>query len=412
MSQPGSSTAIDYNPFDHEIDARVHEVWRRMRDEAPIYRNDQYDFWALSRYDDVLPAMVDTQRFSSTHATTLDMMGPDIDLPPMMIFMDPPEHSWHRKLVSRAFTVRTVTNLRARVTKVCNDLLDAVQGTDEFDFLEDYGSVIPPTMILALLGFPEGIERDFRDHVNATFEIGSDGTRSTESLASVLTSDGLIQGEGFNAEVFAMVPEFLADRRKSPKDDLMSVLANTQLEEDGKARYLDDSEIIGFIMMLSVAGTETVGRLLGWVATLLDRHPDQRTLLVEEPDRIENAIEECLRFEAPSPVNGRWVMEDVEFHGQTIPKDSKLLLLNGSANRDERHFVDADRFDITRRIDRHLSFGYGAHFCVGAALARLEGQVALAEFLKRHPRWEVDHDRCEMVHTSTVRGYSKVPIRV
>jgi cytochrome P450 len=169
-------------------------------------------------------------------------------------------------------------------------------------------------------------------------------------------------------------------------------------------------EIFSFVQLIAIAGTETVARLLGWVAVLLDRHPDQRELLLTEPDLIPNAIEECLRFEAPSPVNGRWVTKDVEFHGQVVPKDSKLLLLNGSANRDERHFPDADRFDVRRHIDRQLSFGYGAHFCIGAALARLEGQVALRETLRRFPHWQVDHDHAEMVHTSTVRGYAKVPI--
>ena len=159
----------------------------------------------------------------------------------------------------------------------------------------------------------------------------------------------------------------------------MSVLVNSDLDEDGTLRKLNDAEIFSFVLLLSVAGTETVARLLGWAGSLLDEHPDERAKLVEDPSLIPNAVEECLRFEAPSPVNGRWVNADVEFHGQVIPKDSKLLVLNGSGNRDERHFPDADRFDVTRQIDRHLSFGYGAHFCVGAALARLEGHIALRE---------------------------------
>ena len=165
-------------------------------------------------------------------------------------------------------------------------------------------------------------------------------------------------------------------------------------------------------MLLSGAGSETVARLLGWVATLLDRHPDQRAELVSTPELIPNAIEECLRYEAPSPVQGRWVMEDAEFHGQIVPKGSKILLINGSANRDNRHFPDGDRFDIHRNIDRHLSFGYGAHFCVGGALARLEGHVALRELLQRFPTWEVDYGRAEMIHTASVRGYSKLPVLV
>jgi cytochrome P450 len=225
----------------------------------------------------------------------------------------------------------------------------------------------------------------------------------------------LIEGEGLGmGQLLEILPGLLDERRREPQDDLMSALVNSQLDDGGTGnlRPLTDEEIFSFLFLIASAGTETVGRLLGWVATLLDRNPDERQLLVDDPSLIENAIEECLRYEAPSPVNGRRVMRDVQFHGQTVPEGASLLLLNGSANRDERHFEDADRFDVRRKIDRHLSFGYGAHFCIGAALARLEGQVALREVLKRYPTWEVDYDGAEMVHTTSVRGYAKVPVRV
>lgn len=222
----------------------------------------------------------------------------------------------------------------------------------------------------------------------------------------------VISQDGTDAELYAALPELLAARRRTPTDDLMSVLVTTELDEGGTRRLLTDGEIASFVMMLSVAGTETVARLLGWAAALLDQHPDQRAQLAADPTLIENAVEECLRYEAPSPVNGRWVTEDVELHGQTVPAGSKLLLLNGSANRDERHFDDPDNFDVGRHIDRHLSFGYGAHFCVGAALARLEARIALQLLLERHPTWEVDYDRATMVHTTSVRGYASVPVRV
>jgi cytochrome P450 len=408
---------IDYNPIDYEIDARVQEVWRRMRDEAPLYRNDQYDFWALSRYDDVLAAMLDPGTFSSASGTTIEMLSAEMPRIPMMIFMDPPEQTWHRTIVSRAFTVRTMSKLEGRVTQLCNDLLDGVQGREEFDFLLDYGSVIPPTMILALLGFPEGFEREWRDSVNAGLTVDPDGSftgrPSLDPGEAGQDVQSLIEGEGLGmAQLLEVLPGLLEQRRRQPQDDLMSVLVNSELDEGGTRRPLTDEEIFSFLFLIASAGTETVGRLLGWVATLFDQHPDQRRLLVEDPGLIENAIEECLRYEAPSPVNGRRVTRDVEFHGQTLPQGASLLMLNGSGNRDDRHFEDADRFDVRRRIDRHLSFGYGAHFCIGAALARLEGQVALREFLKRYPTWEVDYDRAEMVHTTTVRGYAKVPVRV
>jgi cytochrome P450 len=407
-----TSAEINYNPLDYEIDAHVHAVWRRMRDEAPVYRNDEYDFWALSRFDDVLPAMLDPRTYSSASGTTIELLRAEMPTIPMMIFMDPPEQSWHRQLVSRAFTVRTMSKLEDRVTRLCNDLLDGVRGRDEFDFLQDYGSVIPPTMILALLGFPEGYEREWRDSVNASLTVAPDGTSNTRAVTEA-DRQALIEGEGIGmGKLFEILPGLLDERRREPRDDLMSVLVTSELDEGGTRRPLEDTEIFSFLFLIASAGTETVGRLLGWVATLLDQHPDQRRQLVDDPGLIENAIEEVLRYEAPSPVNGRRVMRDVELHGETIPQGASLLLLNGSANRDERHFEDGDRFDIRRTIDRHLSFGYGAHFCIGAALARLEGQVALREFLKRYPTWEVDYDRAEMVHTSTVRGYAKVPVRV
>jgi len=412
MSAVGPPNDIRYSPLEAEADLQAHAVWRRMRDEAPLYRNDEHDFWALSRYDDVLSAMVDTERFSSAHGTTLDLMSPDFELP-VLIFTDPPEHTWHRRVVSRAFTVQAVARLESQVSRLCTELLDSIEGRHEFDFLGDYGSVIPPAMILALLGFPEGVARDFRDGVDATMTSSEDGAAKREALSSAIAEPGAsIEHQGTDAELYAALPELLAARRSSPTDDLMSVLVNTELDEGGTRRFLTDGEIAGFVMMLSVAGTETVARLLGWAAALLDQHPDQRAQLAADPTRIENAVEECLRYEAPSPVNGRWVTRAVELHGQMIPAGSRLLLLNGSGNRDERHFPDADTFDVSRTIDRHLSFGYGAHYCVGAALARLEARIALAAMLERHPSWEVDYDRAEMVHTTSVRGYANLPVRV
>ena len=189
------------------------------------------------------------------------------------------------------------------------------------------------------------------------------------------------------------------------------MLVNSEFEDpNGNLRKIDEIEFNAFIQMIAIAGTETVARLLSWAAVILARNPDERAALVADPSLVANGVEELLRYEAPSPVNARWVMHDVEFHGEPVPEGSRVILLNGSGNRDERHFADPDRFDVRRHIDRHLSFGYGAHFCIGAALARLEGRIALRETLARIPKWEVDEDGVEWVHTSTVRGFAKVPI--
>jgi cytochrome P450 len=192
---------------------------------------------------------------------------------------------------------------------------------------------------------------------------------------------------------------------------MMTDLIEAEIADAGGAvRRLDDGELIAFIGLLSGAGNETVARLIGWAGTTLASFPEERRKLAEDPRKIPNAVEELLRFEAPSPVQSRRVTRDVEWYGTRVPKGAKMVLLTGSAGRDERRYADPDRFDVDRQFERHVSFGYGIHFCLGAALARLEGRVALEETLRRFPRWDVDRQRAEMVHTSTVRGWAKLPI--
>jgi cytochrome P450 len=395
-----------YDPYDYDVDANAHAVWKRLRDEAPLYWNERYEFYALSRFDDVLPAMLDTNTFSSAHMTVLEMMTPETNsVPGMMIFMDPPEHTHLRKLVSRAFTPRSIGGLEDRVRRLCAGYLDQFVGAGSFDFVDDFAARVPPAVILALMGFPEEAADEWRRGIDAMFHMeetqeGLVGRRTPDEIQAATT-----------ASLFALLPEMLESRRKQPHDDMVSVLANTDLEDDdGGTRKLTDAEIFSFVTLLSIAGTETVARLLSWAAVLLARNPDQRRILVDDPNVIPNGIEEMLRYEAPSPVNARWVTRDVEYHGHLVPKDSKMILLNGSADRDERHFDDPDRFDVRRVIDRHVAFGYGTHFCVGAALARLESRVALEETLARFPVWDIEDSELEWVHTSTVRGFAKVPI--
>jgi cytochrome P450 len=282
-----------------------------------------------------------------------------------------------------------------------------VEGQDEFDYIETFAGLLPPTVILALVGYPEGHAREFRARADEGLHVEDGGTMRTEPGRRLVSESGEIDNEAF-----AILPELLEQRRKDPQDDLITGLVHAEIDEDGVSRTLTLEEIVGFVQLLSSAGTETVARLLGFAAVTLAQHPDQRQLLVDDLSLVPNAIEELLRFEAPSPIQSRWVSRDVEVHGTVIPRGSKLALLNGSGDRDERHFEDPDRFDVRRVIDRHLAFGYGTHFCIGAALARLEGRVALTETLRRFPTWEVDQRRLEWVHTSTVRGYTSVPMRV
>jgi cytochrome P450 len=390
-----------YDPFDVDIDANPYDIWRRMRDEAPVYRNEQYDFWALSRFDDVEAAHLDPKGFSSAHGTVLEMMSANRVPAQMMIFMDPPDHTRLRSLVSRAFTPRRIGALEDRIRELCADYLDAQAGQGSFDYVQDFGARLPAMVIASLLGIPLEDQNWAREKIDTVFHIEP--------------GVGMINDISFSAqiELNQYLTAQLEDRRSNPRDDMLTDLVTAELtDEEGTVRRLEIVESAVFANLLISAGTETVARLLGWASIILARHPDQRAALVADPDLIPNAVEELLRYEAPSPVQGRWTTREAEFHGTVIPKDSKVLLLTGSAGRDERKYPDADRFDIHRDSTQHVSFGYGVHFCIGAALARLEGRIALEETLRRYPEWEVELDRARRLHTSTVRGWVNVPITV
>lgn len=395
-----------YDPYDYSIDADPYPIWKRLRDEAPLYHNEKLGFYALSRYDDVLEGLLDHETFVSSHGITLEMMSDEPAGIPMIIMMDPPEHTQLRSLMSRAFTPRRMGSLEGRIREICTELFDEVQGASEFDYVTRFAGLIPPTVILALVGFPPGLAAEWRKAVDESmhYEEGTDpsadavrGRRPSENLPEL-------------GPVFELLPGLIDDRRQEAEEDLISALVHAEIDTpEGEKRVLTDDEIIGFVQLLSSAGSETVVRLLGFAGVELARHPDQRELLVADPGLIPNAVEETLRYEAPSPIQGRWVAKDVELHGTVVPRGSRMALLNASADRDERHFSDPDTYDVTRKIDRHLAFGYGAHFCIGAALARLEGRVAIEETIKRYPTWTIDEDRVGRIHTTTVRGYTNVP---
>lgn len=415
----GTTGDLQYDPYDYDIDQRAQDVWKRLRDEAPLFRNDEHDFWAVSRYDDVLAGLLDIDTFRSGHGTVLEMMTADPFPMPMFIFRDPPDHTLLRKLVSRAFTPRAIGGLETRIKEICANLLDPFDGASTFDYVDQFGALLPPTVILALLGFPEGLEERLRDSMDSGLHLEEGATSGTAAAASLKTdkpdpADDIIDAAGnLGGAVYGLVPELCEERRAHPTDDLLTVLATHELEQpDGSTRPLTDGEILGYVALIAGAGAETVARMLGWAIVLLARHPEQRALLRADRSLIPGAIEEILRYEAPSPVQGRWVEHPVEIHGTTIPAGSRVLFLNGSGDRDERHFDDPDRFDVRRKIDRHLAFGYGAHFCIGSALARLEGRVALEQTLDRFGDWHVDESEVDWVHTSTVRGYHHVPIHL
>ncbi len=391
-----------WDPFDVDIDTDPYDIWRRMRDEAPLYRNDKHDFWALTRFADVEAAHKDPATFSSAHGTVLEFMGPEpIINAEMMIFTDPPLHTRLRSLAARAFTPRRVSQLETRIREICAELLDPHVGGGTFDYVQDFGAQLPSMVISALLGVPPEEREEVRHHIDETFYIEP--------------GVGMVNDRSFGAQIWMheYLARLLERRRQDPIDDMISDLVQAEItDDDGAVRRLTVDQAVGFVNLLVSAGTETVARLLGWAAVVLDANPDARAELAADPGLLPNAVEELLRYEAPSPVQGRWTLQDSELHGEVVPAGSKVLLLTGAAGRDERKFPDPDRFDVRRTIDHHVSFGYGIHFCLGAALARLEGRVALEETLARFPEWGVDHDRAVRLHTSTVRGYAEVPVTV
>lgn len=393
-----SPSDVYYDPYDFEIDANPYPIWKRMRDEAPLYYNEKYDFYALSRFADVERAFIEWETYRSGRGSVLEIIKSGVQLPPgNILFEDPPSHDIHRALLSRAFTPKKVAALEPKIREFTIQCLEPLVGTGGFDFVRDIGVYVPMRAIGYLLGIPEEEQLALR-------EIIDDGLRLEEGEAPK------VQDFGRTEQIYA---RYIDWRVEHPSDDIITELLNAEFEDEtGKLRKLTRQELLMYVSLLSGAGNETTTRLIGFAGKLLGEHPDQRRELVEDPSLIPNAIEEVLRYEAPSPVQARYVARDVEWYGQTVPEGSVMLLLNGSANRDERRFPDPDRFDIHRRIERHLSFGYGLHFCMGAPLARLEARVVLEEVLKRFPDWEVDWANAKQARTSTVRGWERLPVIV
>ncbi len=398
MTPTTPAAAVHYDPYDVDIDDDPYPTWRRLRDEAPLYRNEALDFYALSRWDDVKPALIDWETYRSGHGTVLEIICSGVEIPPgILLFEDPPIHDAHRALLARVFTPRRMLDLEPLVRSYCVSALDALVGRDEFDIIGEFGVEVPLRTIGFLFGIPEADQLAYRKRTDEA--LTTDGTPITFDQSSF-------------DEVLSVLADYVDWRSRNPSDDLMTELLNAEVDEpDGSRRPLTRDEVVIYASMVAGAGNETATRLIGFTMQLLAQHPEQRRLLVEDPSLIPNAIEEILRLESPSPVQGRYVQHDVEVQGTIVPEGSTMLFLNGAANRDERHFTRPDQFDLHRDEGPHLSFGFGLHFCLGAALARLEGRVALEEILRRWPAWEVDTEEGKMAHTASVRGWGYLPVR-
>ena len=398
MATATMSQELYYDPYDRDILKDPYPVFKRLRDEAPLYYNEPYDFYAVSRFADVEHSLVHKETFRSHKGVLLDMIKADIEMPPgTLIHDEPPVHTIHRQLLSRVFTPRAMNAIEPMVREFCVRRLDPLVGTDRFDFVEELGRHVPMRVFGMLLGIPEEDQEAVRDHVEANM--------NTEPGKPQTYEDGFASAEFYE--------QFLDYRYSHPGDDLITRLISTEFEdENGTVRTLTRDEALMYLNVIAGAGNHTTNRLIGWTGKVLGEHPAARRELVEDRSLVTNAIEEVLRYEPSSTQIARCVGRDVELYGHTVHEGSAFLCLVGSANRDERMFPDGDRFDIHRNIAHHLAFGYGAHFCLGAALARLEGRVVLEEVLNRFPDWEVDYDNCKLGSAPGVRGYDALPVFV
>jgi cytochrome P450 len=394
-----NDTGVYYDPYDVGINADPYPTYRRLRDEAPLYFNERYDMWVLSRHPEVEKALVDHQTFSSARGDILEVVQSGVDLPGgVIMWEDPPIHTNHRGLMSRVFTPKRMSALEDQVRAYCASCLDPLMGSDRFDFVKDLGAEMPMRVIGMLLGIPEADQTAVRDHVDRTLRTDPGQPMRVE------------QGTMISGSLFA---DYIEWRAQHPSDDLMTALLTAEFEDEtGEVRTLTREEVLLYTEVVAGAGNETTGRLIGWLGKLLGDHPDQRREIVADRSLIPGAIEETLRFEGTGPHLARYVARDIEYYGTTVLAGSAMLLLVGSANRDERRFTKPDRFEIHRDEGAHLTFGYGLHYCLGASLARLEARVALDEVLDRFPEWDVDDEHIELAPTSTVRGWESLPVHV
>jgi len=388
---------VYFDPYDVELNADPYAMFRRLREEQPLYYNAQHDFYALSRFSDVNKALVDHETFSSARGAIVELIKANIEIPAgTVIFEDPPIHDVHRKLLARMFTPRKINALEPKIREFCAQSLDPLVGTERFDFITDFGAQMPMKVISSLLGIPEDDQKMIRDYGNSQLR-----TEAGKPMSAA--EHGMVTGEVFEAYI-----DWRADH---PSDDIMTELLNAEFtDQTGTVRRLRREELLVYLNVVAGAGNETTTRLIGWAAKVLAEHPDQRRELVENPALIPQAVEELLRFEPPAPHVARYVTRDVEYYGQTVPQGSVMMMLIGAAVRDHRQFPpDVEVFDIHREQRQHLAFSVGTHYCLGSALARLEGRIALEEILKRFPEWDVDMANALLSPTSTVRGWDTMP---
>jgi cytochrome P450 len=394
----------EFDPFSDDYFNDPSEVYRQLRDEAPVSFSEKYGFYALSRFADVVTAHRDWQGFSSAHGielSTLSKNDPELVASfRSIIMMDPPEHDRLRALVSRVFTPRAITSLEPMIREVISSFLDPFADAAEFDAVADLAGPFPIEVIARMLGVPEGERQQIRHWIDISLRREPGQLEPSEESMQAIMQAG--------AYFYALVTE----KREHPADDMLSRLTQVTVDRgDGTETGLDDAEIAGFASLLGGAGAETVTKLVGNAVVLFSEHRDQWQKVVDDREAIPRAVDEILRYLPPSQYQGRFSKEDREFEGGTVPAGYPVLLLTGAATRDPREFEHADAFDIERPPSVAIGFGHGVHSCLGAALARMESRIAIEELATRWKRLEVNESGLRRVQMSNVAGYSNVPVR-
>lgn len=392
-------STVVYDPYSPEIQHNPYPTYKLLRDEAPVYYSEKYNFYMLTRYDDCMAAFLDPSTFISGRGVTIEPMDNGGG---RLNSMDPPDHTRLRKLLSRIFTPKRMVELEPFIRGVACSYLDKVAGQDRFDLVQDFSLRLPLDVISELLGIPEELRKPIHDLTNRTVMRDFSDPAKAQELARAAMG-----------EILGVYLLLVQDRRKNPKDDIISMLIEAEVtDEAGKAHKFSDQEIAAQFLLLGGAGHETVMKTISNGAVALWWYKDQRRELAEDLRLIPTAIEEMLRWDNPAPLEGRQTTREVILHGVTIPEDSRVMINMGAANHDERQYELPELFNIHRKMERSLIFGFGVHLCLGAHLARMESKIAFEELLKRYPEYEIDEAHVDRGPVTFFRGLHHLPLMV
>lgn len=396
MKEPtGNGTMFEFDPYAWQFHEDPYPIYRHLRDEEPLYRNERLGFWAFSRYDDVLAGFRETERLSNAEGVSLERSSAaDPSLTASFLAMDPPRHDRMRALVARGFTPKRVADLEPGIRAITRLHMDRFLGDRRCDFIQQFAGLVPMDVISEMIGVPP-VDRDRVRHWADAVLHREDGVAEIPQSAREAS-----------ANIFLYFRDVVAERRRAPRADLTSAL----LEAELGGEKLVDGDVISFLFLMVIAGNETTTKLLGNALYWLWRHPEQRRAVRANPALVPAWAEETLRFDPSTQVLARTVRGDGNWGGRDMRDGDKVLLLVGSANRDERVFPEPDRYDLGRDTGAHLGFGKGTHFCMGASLARLEARVALEAVMEHMPDFEIDPAGLVRVHSMNVRGYASMPV--